>query len=86
MIYPHLKNDLKTIKSYVNKTQKVVWYQDQIQDGYSLKIEYLQRDAAQAINTFNRLRRRFPDKNVRLLEPTEDRRRYGSYAVRIWVK
>lgn len=84
MIYAHLKNDLKAIKDYVNRTGRAVFYQDQIKDGYSLKIEYLTTGVA-ADDTVAKLMRRFPDKFVRLLEPNENVRP-GGYSVRIWVK
>ena len=85
MIYKHLKNDIKTVKKYVGNVDKVVWYQDIIQGGYSLKVEYLQKDTVTAVDTYNRLKKRFPENTVRLLKPTPDRR-WGGYAVRIWVK
>ena len=84
MKYAHLKPELNAIKKYVKNTGRAVFYQDQIKGGYSLKIEYLTTGVA-ADDTYAKLRRRFPQHQVRLLEPNEFVRP-GGYAVRIWVK
>jgi hypothetical protein len=84
MVYGHLKNEINTVRKYLRGLKHDVYYMDQIDGGYSLKVEYLTTHVA-ALDTARKLRRRFPDKNVRVLAENENVRP-GGYAVRIWVK
>ena len=84
MKYAHLKSDLAEIKKYLSKRGQGVFYQDQIDGGYSLKVEYLTTGVS-ADDTAEKLMKRFPQHFVRILEPNE-MRRPGGYSVRIWVK
>ena len=86
MKYEHLRPELNKVKGFVGKNRKVVWYQDLIQGGYSLKVEYMVKDNQIVLDTFEKLKAHFPDKKVRLLQPNEYARPYGWHAVRIWVK
>lgn len=86
MKFKHLESELNTVKKYIGRTDKTVFYQDIIQNGYSLKIEYMNRSKENALKTFKKLQKRFPDNNVRILYPSKDRRPNGWHAVRIWVK
>lgn len=86
MKYEHLRPELNKIKKFIGKNRKVVWYQDLIQGGYSLKIEYMTKDALTVLDTFSALKSEFPDKRVRVLKPNDYARPNGWHAVRIWVK
>lgn len=86
MKFEHLRSELNTVKQFVGKTKKMVWYQDLIAGGYSLKVEYMVKDNQIVLDTFEKLKNRFPDKKVRLLQPNEYARPNGWHAVRIWVK
>lgn len=73
-----------TIKKYLSDVNGVVWYNDPIQAGRSLKIVYEAGRFQEAINAYDGLKAKFPKNRVRLLNPVEGTRR--GWSVRIWAQ
>ena len=71
-----------TVDELVKAKQKI-FYKDWIDAGLSVKVKYL-TNLDEAIETYQTLRRKFPNNVVRLLTPSPVYRK-NKYSVRIWV-
>jgi hypothetical protein len=67
----------------LKRDKQTIFYKDWIQSGLSVKVKYL-TNLDEAIETYQKLRRKYPHNVVRLLTPSPIYRK-NKYSVRIWV-